>query len=446
MLQTSGGAVMTGDAVHPRFFSGFLTAPEQGAQGLLAVAAIARARYFTPTTAASLALRDPVVTSDGERLRFESFSGCCGVYARFDVLGEGLDGELLDRGTTNVDVNPPLQVALARVGGGEPLHLSVGADDLTVTTLDAAVVERKVTLPPRWVRGFAEAAVSSATMDLRAEVPAAEARRFLRGLPSSDRSVLWAVPSGRSMRLTTRPGPTAVCISGPQRLVEIERLLRFASVLRVYGPPSTGAPVASAWELVLDGARIVLTLSPELARGFSGEGGVLTSLAGEHVEADAARVLDLLAWAPGSDLPSIGDELGLPAERVRAAVISLGTAGRVGYDVADAEYFHRQLPYDPGRVEAANPRLAKARALVADGQLHDRGEGVVVVTRGDHVQHVRVGSDGAATCTCPWWAKYAGARGPCAHVLAVRIMRDGNAPRVTEHGEPSSASSLPQPR
>ncbi len=105
------------------------------------------------------------MTSNEDRLRFESFSGCCGVYARLDVLPGGLDGDVLESGTTNVDVNPPLQEALARVGGGEPLHLSVGPEDLTVTTLDDAVVERKVKLPERWLRGWVRGGPGSAVRD-----------------------------------------------------------------------------------------------------------------------------------------------------------------------------------------------------------------------------------------------------------------------------------------
>lgn len=86
----------------------------------------------------------------------ESFSACGGVYARLDVLEPALDGEVHERGTTNVDVNGPLREALARVGGSDPLHLAVGTDELAVTTMDGAVVEKKVPLPDRWLRGFAE--------------------------------------------------------------------------------------------------------------------------------------------------------------------------------------------------------------------------------------------------------------------------------------------------
>ena len=91
-LQTSGGP-----AAYPRFFTGFLTAPAATAAGLLAVAEVARTRYFRPLDPASL---DPVTTAGSDRLRFESFSGCCGVYARLDVLSAALDGRVHDRGTT----------------------------------------------------------------------------------------------------------------------------------------------------------------------------------------------------------------------------------------------------------------------------------------------------------------------------------------------------------
>lgn len=430
-LETSGGSTAAGQAAHPRFFAGFLAEPEQAAKGLLSVAAVARSRYYVPMTAQRLQeILDPVVTSNGDRLRFESFSGCCGVYARLDVLGDGLDGDLMDRGTTNVDVNLPLRDALARVGGGEPLHLSVGPDDVTVTTLDESVVERKVTLPTRWLRGFAEVQASSATMDLRAELDAVEARRFLRTLPrGSNRGALWAVPSGRTLRLTTRPAPGAVCIAGPERLENLAPLLRFARALRVHGPvvgPGS-PPVPSAWELVLRDARLTLTVSPDLSRGFSGEGGVLDALASDDTADDADLVVAALSWEPRVEVDLVAERTGLSPDRVCRALAQLGTSGQVGYDVAESAYFHRELPYDAGRAERLNPRLRNARRLVEAGAVTVDGK-VAVVRAEDHVQHVRIGADGSATCTCPWWSAYAGSRGPCKHVLAVQLVTSGGEP------------------
>ncbi|MER5276970.1 SWIM zinc finger family protein [Streptomyces sp. NPDC002809] len=423
-LETAGGLTPRGAEPHPRFFEGYLASPSIAARGLLAVADVAAARYYQRISQASL---DPVVTGNGDRLRFESFSGCCGVYARLDVLSEGLEGTETGHGTTNVDVNNPLREALSRMAGDDPLHLRVGPQEMAVTTPHGPFVEKKVPLPDRWLRGFAEAQVASATFDLRAELTAVEAVRFLRSIPrSAGRASLgaqWVVPAGRTLRPTTRPAPGAVCLPGPQRLGALQRILRYATALRVYGPIADGVATASAWEVMLPGMRLTLTLSPDASRGFSGEGGVLEALATDDAAADAELVSVLLAWEPRIEPADLAEQSGLPVERVRAALTRLGTAGRVGYDLADAAYFHRELPYDADRAERHNPRLVAARQLARTGAVALDGA-LATVSSGDRHYQVREKA-GALSCTCQWWADYRGRRGPCKHALAVRMARRG---------------------
>ncbi|MFF8595937.1 SWIM zinc finger family protein [Streptomyces sp. NPDC015220] len=426
-LETSRGATPAGVEDHPRFFSGFLTTPRAAAAGLLAVADVAAARYYQPQLRASL---DPVVTGNGDRLRFESFSGCCGVYARLDVLRSGLDGGEVGHGTTNVDVNNPLREALSRIGAHDPLHLRVGPEELAVTTTDGPVVEKKVPLPDRWLRGFAEAQVIAAGFDLRAELPAAEAVRFLRSLPRGGQrgagsGPRWVVPAGRGLRPTVRPVPGAVCLPGPERLAALQRVLRHATALRVYGPAvADAAASASAWEAVLPGMRLTLTLSPDASRGFSGEGGVLDALATDEAAQDAELISVLLAWEPRVDVADLGAASGLGPERVRAALVRLGTSGRVGYDTAEAAYFHRELPYDADRAERHNPRLRSARVLADSGAVALDGALATVTAEDGHAHRVRE-EDGVLSCSCLWWARYRGGRGPCKHALAVRMVRRG---------------------
>jgi hypothetical protein len=419
-LQTSGGA-----APHPRFFTGFVMAAEPVAVGLLAVAEVARTRYHQPIDARSL---DPVVTGSPGHLRFESFSGCCGVAARMDVLPGALDGEPVGHGTTNVDVNAPLRAALGRVRGSSALRMEVGPDELAVTTMHASVVEKRVPLPARWLRGFAEVQVIASRFDPHLSVTSAQATAFLRRLPrGTDRSVLWVVPSGRSLRLTSRPVPGAVCLPGAGRLVALRPLLRFATGLRAYGPPvgPSSGPVASTWELQLPGVlRLSLTLSPEPSRGFSGEGSVLAALATDEAIADADTISPLLPSAPTVDVDALATVSGLPAARVRAALTQLGTAGRVGFDVAQAAYFHRVLPYDASAAAKLNPRLLGARRLVDEGAV-ELGADTAWVRSGDERYQVRVSGEAPVSCTCPWWARYRGGRGPCKHALAVGIAAEG---------------------
>lgn len=425
-LSTSGGTT-TGedDGRGPRFFDGFLGHPEQSAQGLLAIGRVARTRFWTPpgTLAAALRAADPVVTSNGDRLRFESFSACCGVYARLDLLLGTLPGPALATGTTNVDLNPPVREALARVGSRDPLHLEIG-EDVVVTTRERSVTEKKVPLPERWLRGFAEAQVAASSLTLVHEVGPAEARRLVRSLPSSSaaRGVLWVVRAGDGLRLAGRPVGPSVPLAGAERLRVLEPLLRFARRLRVHAEaaPDAKNPGSSVWELELDDARMVLAISPDRSRGFSGEGAALWDLADDDAVDDADLVSALLAYEPTIDVDRLAGESGLPADRVLRALGRLGAAGRVGYDSAEGAYFHRELPYDRGAVDGLHPRLAGARELVALGAVHPTDDGAHVRS-GDQEYVVRTSATGDR-CTCPWFGKHRGTRGPCKHVLAVRMV------------------------
>ncbi|XKK39091.1 SWIM zinc finger domain-containing protein [Nocardiopsis sp. ARC36] len=90
--------------------------------------------------------------------------------------------------------------------------------------------------------------------------------------------------------------------------------------------------------------------------------------------------------------------------------------------MSESAYFHRELPYETGRAERHNPRLRAARALVEAGSVRFDGDEPATVTVDGRVHRVR-SAEGRLTCTCQWWAEYRGGRGPCKHVLAVRIAR-----------------------
>ena len=431
-LQTSGGTARAlggaaaDEAVrHPRFFAGLLGEAEPAAAAILGLANVAAAHYYRRVPSY---LRDPVVTCDAQRLRFESFSACCGVYARLDVLPGAIDGQYLARGTTNIDVNEPLRRALSKVRGADPLKLSVGPDEVEVTTFEGSVVERKVPLPGRWLRGFAEVQALSSGFEPRARLGRVEAKRFLRSLPTGGRSALWAVPAGRGLRLTSRAAPGAVSVPEPARLKELISLLRLGAELTAYGPnvAADSVPVSSCWQLDLPEMRFTLTLSPEGRRGFSGEGAVLAALAGDEVAEDAERVGALLDFQGRIEPDELAEQSGLDRARIRPALSLLGTSGRVGFDPAEAAFFHRELPYDAARALKDNPRLAAAYVLLdADAVRTAGAESRVASGEGSHLVRFESAEPVAAplSCTCAWWAQYRGGRGPCKHILAAQLHR-----------------------
>ncbi len=298
-------------------------------------------------------------------LRLEAFSACCSTYARVDLLPEAIEGEWHGRGTTNVDFNAPMRAALAKIRDADTVGLSVGTDALELTRGGAAIVERKVTLPVRWLKGFVEAQAYQARMIPRLDLSGFEASRFLRSLPSSSaKSVCWIVPSGRGLRLSQVEDRRGLRVGDVQRLRILDDLTRHARMIRVYADDASGA---SAWELTLDEARFTLVLSPDATRGFSGEGQTLEPLAGAHWQAVLPRVQASLKWDTRIDAGSMASELSLSLEDITAALGALGSRGLVGYDLAEGAYFHRELPFDLALVESLHPRLLDARRLVNEG-------------------------------------------------------------------------------
>ncbi|WP_084106459.1 SWIM zinc finger family protein [Demequina sp. NBRC 110056] len=426
-LATSGGR-----EAHPYFFEGFVARADQAARGLLAVAEVSRTRYFD--AGAATRMKDPVVTSNLTVLRFESFSSCNGVYARLDIDADGFDADRLDWGTTNVDLNERVREALATVGPGEPLRLTVGTDSMGVATLGGSAVERKVPLPERWLRGFAEAQIAQSSMLPVAQLRGARAAAAIRDLPRlrSGARTPWVSLGPGAVRMTSMAGDATPCLVEPRRLATLGRLARWARSLTVYAPPprnrlahagSTESALArqgSAWVLELDGARYTLVVSPEQWRGFSGEGAVLTGLA--HVgESDVVLVAQALRGQAELHADDLGDEIGMPGERVRASFAVLGAAGRVGYDLHTGAYFHRDLPYDRSVLSEAQPRLRDAWDLVATGAVTAGArEGEWLVDSAGTRYLVTLAPE-ADRCLCPWFAKHRGERGPCKHVLAATL-------------------------
>ncbi len=392
---------------------------------LLVLSNVVRTHFFLPRPA----LLDPVVTSNESMLRFEGFSGCCGVYARADLRAEAFDSEIQGRGTTNVDFNDPMRAALTRLRDRDDVRLSVGGEGVTLARAGEAVVEKKVKLPVRWIKGFSEVQAYQPGLRLKLEIPASEARRFVRSLPPGrgPKRTSYVVQTGRAMRLSQREKPGAIPVAGTHRIRVLEPLLGAARHLRIWADDDAGT---SGWEVVFPTGRFFLMISPELYRGFSGEGQVLEKLAAGGWKEALPYVQAQLGWQSEIDTGAIAHKIGLGAEEVEAALAVLGSRGLAGFDVTTGRYFHRELPFDLSKVEALQPRLKGARKLLEDQRVsvlerlsEDRLDVAVGGTGVTH--HVRLRPDGDR-CTCPWFSKHQGQRGPCKHILAARMFVEGD--------------------
>lgn len=403
----------------PSFFHGFATHPQVLARGLVALADITATRYFqfTPTSQ-----RDPVLTAQGDRLRAEVFSACNSVYARLDLLGAGFDGGEIGHGTTNVDVGNATRQVLTNISGTDLLHVDIGLDEVRLATLEATAVERRVEMPERWVRALGNVAEMHHGLAPAFHLDAAGARAFVGTIPAATATGRsgWLAPGRGGARLTTRPSPDAVPVSGLNRLAAVRRLLTHVQGVTFYRP-GAGDTDGVVVEFALPSARLVVGLTGEAWRGHSGEGSLLSGLAGESAVADADLVSAVLAFEPVVDVARLARETALSEARVRDALSVLASSGRVGWDLHDAAWFHRELPSDAARVERDNPRLRDARRLVDAGSVR-RHDGGWLVTSGD--AEYAVGGSPPDRCTCTWYLTHGRDRGPCKHVLAARILED----------------------
>ncbi|MBL8173077.1 MAG: SWIM zinc finger family protein [Bryobacterales bacterium] len=400
------------------FFSAALREARCAADWMLGLAQVVNTRFYVPPAmvARRLAAADPVITCGAERLRLEGFSPCCGAYARVDLLPGAYEATRAEAGTTNVDFRPEMRAALAGVRHGEAARLTVSAEEVEFSTGSGSAVERKVRLPVRWLKGFAEVQAHQARMKPRFTLSGAMAQRFLRELPrTTTRGDVWVTPVGAAVRMSRSAMPGAVRVGGIERLRILAPLARQAQSLTVYA----GEDGATAWQLTRAEMRFLLALSPQANRGFSGEGQVLFPLAAEPARKALGAVRAALRWQSRIAPEALGAELGLGEDEAAWALAQLGVSGLVGYDLAEGAYFHRELPFDFSLIEEMQPRLKEARRLAAESGV--RWEGEEAWVRGREVEHRVRKVDGVWRCTCPWIARHGLGRGPCKHILAVEM-------------------------
>ncbi|MEL7187218.1 MAG: SWIM zinc finger family protein [Pseudomonadota bacterium] len=415
---------------HPdtRYFAGDLLNPVITARSLRTVSDLVGTRFYIPPSMLARILReaDPVATISRDRIRFEGFSACCSTYIRHDMSDASFAAEHVSPGTTNVDFGAEMRAALAEVRTGSSLQMRVDKEAVELQEGEKSVIERKVPLPTRWIRGFAEVQAHLRDMSLAMTLTRVQAQRFLRSLPRAQADhEQWAIPSPQGARLSVRPSGKGVMIKGTQRLRLFEKLAADANSLEIWFNEQQGS---SAWVLDYGDQRLMLVLNSEPWRGFSGDGQLLSDL-GSPDDATVAAVKAQLKWQGIIDLDQVSRLTGYDEAGVQRALGFLAAHGVLGFDLPSGSYFHRVLPFDLSLIEKLNPRLKSADALYKAGavKLSRSEDGHAAEIESDGIVHrVTYGSSGS-TCTCPWYAKHLGTRGPCKHVLATEMALNESA-------------------
>lgn len=413
----------------PLFFNGEIIYPTIVSGGLLVLADVVSTRYFKYVPVAQ---RDPILSAQGDILRAECFSACNGVYARMDLFQSALDGEIL-YGTTNVDIGSNLRKSLFNVKQGDRLKFRIGDDGwkaLHSKNLDGSVltdihIQRPVKMPDRWVRALGNCAMLHQNMEYKFHIEGMQAKSFIAMLPAAtgkERSG-WLTPTKTGVMLKPKEEKNSVYISGLHRLSALKRVMSNVNAVYFYAP-NDGEPGQMMIEVCMTGANITLSLTAKSYEGYSGEGALLDSLSTPKILECADKIDDILNFESRLDIDKISKSIGIVKNDMNDAMELLAVSGKLGFDVRDRAFFHRELPDDPDRVLKDNPRLVGAKKLVEDTEYID--DNIWHVKSGDTTYRVIYPTDENlenAKCTCTWYLKHQNDRGPCKHILAVKLKK-----------------------
>ncbi|MBK1830977.1 hypothetical protein JIN77_09595 [Verrucomicrobiaceae bacterium R5-34] len=407
------------------FFQGQFRNARLLARALNIMARVVGERWFDPAEVARSRQMDPVVTSGCGHLRFEGFSACRSVYGRIDVLPEGVNVVQEKRGTTNIDFNQEMCRALGRVRRGQDLSVCVSRDDFLLTRDEETVIEKKVKLPLSWIKGFASVQAIVSEFGKVLSLDGVAARDLFAQLPQvgDGRDTHWLSPDPNRPRISRIQTQGAIQLSGGRRLLALQELVPFAASLTIH---ANNDGTMSSWTLSFEGFRIGILISPEVWRGFSGEGAALGELVKVDDRVDEVRAH--LADAGLIDPEVLAIHCGIDLPTLRRVLARLASQGLVGFDQMTGSCYERVLPGSELLVEKVNPRLVSARRWLEDGRV------IVDRQKEDEIHaHVDLGegrnylvaiAGKRFRCSCFWCGQFGESRGPCAHVLAVHLLID----------------------
>jgi hypothetical protein len=366
-------------------------------------------------------LKDPIVTAGNEKIRFEGFSHCAGVYGRVDILPGGYDGEFPENGTTNVDFNQPMIAALSRIGRQEKVTLSVGKKEVGLQQGEQKVVERKVPLPVKWIKGLSTVQIFLSQAEQQFSFNRIQALQLFQSIPTGKpRGDYYLIVRAGKPMFSPVKSASAICVGGVNRLKLLEPLLAHINQLKVFPHPNM---LSTTWQLYFGNVRFSFSLSRDSWRGFSGEGAALESLIDE-VPDNWIDAVDKYSYVNQAFNPALlALEEGIDLKMVDNIAGRLSAMGLLGYDLDENHFFYRRLPYKLNRILSLNPRMKDAQKLLEANKVQiisQHGERVEAKVEGSGVFHSVILDNQQERCTCTWFSRHQGERGPCKHVLALK--------------------------
>lgn len=411
---------------------------------------------------------DPVITVHPDELSFEAFSRDESAYARLSArydLFARIDAA--EHGTTNVDFGIGLSRELDRMRSYRATRFTVDPSGFAIEHAgESSLKEKKIELPESWLAGFLQvhAVMSMGLTRLSlAPIDLFNIARFLRRhrAKSSPRALRWELRPGAPTRVVVEPWDHAISLSpisvyegakektirtwGRDRIQVLERIVPVSERIELF-LAGTGMP--SVFVCDLGDLTFTLALSGWTDNDWTG-GTTKLDLINQKAEVSTALLSStyekLRAHRYATD-HALASELGATVDATRSALSILCRAGRAMKDLASGVHRHRDLLLEPFSAplalalakhdaEESDPKAKAARQIFDAGDVRiiarrpvSSGYKISGSAKGSDGQRVRplvaVDQDGQiveASCTCSFGKKHGLQKGPCEHMLALRL-------------------------
>lgn len=405
---------------------------------------------------------DPVITVHPDEMFFECFSQDESTYgklsASYNVFKEVNEFEC---GTTNIDYSAALYDEFQKIRDYKETDFKVDPGGFQIQTSQEEMYhEVKIDLPDSWVRGFLQVSsamtLPAATFDLH-PMDVYNFCLWLRRFKekSGPRSIRFKLEPGKPVRAIFEPwNHEIVCarslykggqsreirIWGRRRLLILERLIPIARKFTVH---LTGNGLPSFYVADLGDMQFTLGLSGWTANDWS-RAGQFDLMAPRAIVEDSDKLkvfADLQArWMAKPE--TIAAATGLDKATVLGALGIYTQAGKVIFDLHSGMYRLRELSRDPLPLESlrfANPLEAEAAELVQQKKVTFTaqdipGQGIQLkgnVKSAYRVYHPVIVIDNDerlsdAHCDCSFYTTNKLYKGPCEHMLALRMTHAEN--------------------
>jgi hypothetical protein len=400
---------------------------------------------------------DPIVTVAPDVVTFEAFAkdeasyGC--VYVDRALFAGGNDATL---GTTNVDYSMALATQMERLRTYRETRLAIDPRGVEVE-LDGGDVlrEEKIELPSSWLRGFGQLAGALLLPARHVVLPVETVYAILAHLKNhrektGPRALRFHLEPGKRPVVVVEPwglriestGPVyagaraeQIAVWGRRRLHALARTLGFAQLHHArVDVHLLGHGLPSSWSVDLGGVRFALALSGWTANAWS-SGSNLDALAGaaEPDRVVVERIAQHLQRTRIASLEELVREAKTTSDNARAAVVHLAKLGQVLPDVTSSVFRFRSIldaPLSAALLGDESPEVVGARVLLAGRTVRIDASETIGTRRfvkghaGDIACEALLDDGGVLTkarCACSHHFRFGLKRGPCRHLLALRL-------------------------